>query len=120
MTKLTHYAAIAAFQTKDGSEIRELMHPSRHGNRAQSLAEARIRPGEQTALHRHIRSEELYHVMAGEGVMTLDGEQFTIRPGDSIAISPGTSHRVRNTGSETLVILCCCSPPYTHDDTVLL
>jgi mannose-6-phosphate isomerase-like protein (cupin superfamily) len=120
MTKLTHYAAIVAFQTKDGSEIRELMHPSRHGNRAQSLAEARINPGEQTALHRHRKSEELYHVTAGEGVMTLDGEQFPVRPGDSIAIAPGASHCVHNTGGETLVILCCCSPPYAHDDTELL
>jgi hypothetical protein len=33
--------------TKDGSGIRELMHPDRHGNRNQSLAEALVPPGTQ-------------------------------------------------------------------------
>ena len=28
--------------------------------------------------------------------------------------------QVRNDGDETLVILCCCAPAYTHDDTELL
>ena len=117
---LTHYRAQHPFETKDGSEIRELMHPGVHGNRAQSLAEARVAPGATTALHRHHASEELYHVTAGEGLMTLGTDQFEILPGDTVAIAPGTPHCVRNTGDETLVILCCCSPPYAHGDTELL
>ena len=40
--------------TKDGSEIRELMHPAVHGNRKQSLAEATVAAGTaRRALHRH-------------------------------------------------------------------
>jgi mannose-6-phosphate isomerase-like protein (cupin superfamily) len=120
MTHLTHYTASVAFQTKDGSEIRELMHPALHDVRAQSLAEARIGPGETTALHRHRRSEELYHITAGTGQMTLGTDQFAIGPGDTVAIAPGTPHCVKNTGSQSLVILCCCSPPYAHEDTELL
>ncbi len=117
---LTRYDRQPAYQTKDGSVIRELMHPGVHGNRNQSLAEARVAAGQQTALHRHIASEELYHVSAGEGLMTLGEERFAIRPGDTIAIAPNTPHCVKNTGPDELVILCCCSPPYAHDDTELL
>lgn len=117
---LSHYQNQQPFRTKDGSEIRELMHPSVHGNQNQSLAEARIEPGTTTALHRHRHSEEIYHVTAGEGLMTLGEKQFVIVPGDSIAIAPGTPHRVHNTGNEALLILCCCSPPYSHADTELL
>ena len=102
------------------SVIRELMHPAVHGNQRQSLAEARVAAGQSTRLHRHGRSEELYHVTAGEGLMTLDDEQFPIMPGDTIAIAPGRAHCVQNTGTEPLVILCSCSPPYSHDDTELL
>ncbi len=116
----THYSEIPAYQTKDESEIRELMHPSVHGNAKQSLAEARVEPGEQTALHRHRLSEELYHVTAGSGIMTLGDERLPIGTGDTIAITPGTPHKVHNTGHETLVILCCCSPAYAHEDTELL
>jgi mannose-6-phosphate isomerase-like protein (cupin superfamily) len=116
----TRYRQQTAFRTIDGSEIRELMHPAVHGGGKQSLAEARIAAGCATALHRHHRSEEIYHVTAGEGLMTLDDEQFAIQPGDSILIAPGTAHCVRNTGKDDLVILCCCSPAYSHDDTELL
>lgn len=45
--------AISPYITRDGSEIRELMHPAVHGNRRQSLAEAIIAPGQASALHRH-------------------------------------------------------------------
>lgn len=117
---LTRYRNQAPFETKDGSEIRELMHPAIHGNQRQSLAEAVVQPGQTTALHWHRNSEELYHVTAGEGLMTLDEEQFPIGVGDTVAIAPRRAHCVHNNGTEPLVILCCCSPPYSHDDTELL
>jgi mannose-6-phosphate isomerase-like protein (cupin superfamily) len=116
----SRYQDIPPYLTKDGSEIRELMHPSVHGNLNQSLAEAIIPPGKQTLLHRHHNSEELYHVIAGHGVMQLGEEKFGIRVGDTIVIPPGTAHAVENYGNEPLKILCCCSPPYSHDDTELL
>jgi len=116
----TRYRAIPAYTTKDESEIRELMHPGMHGNSHQSLAEARVPPGGATLLHRHLRSEELYHVTTGRGLMYLDGESFDIEPGDTLCIPPGAAHRVTNTGEEPLAILCCSSPPYSHDDTELL
>ena len=120
MNMRTRYADIAPFVTKDGSAIRELMHPASHANAKQSLAEARVDSGQTTALHRHRSSEELYHVTAGEGEMRLGDSRFPVTVGDTIAIAPGTPHCVTNTGQDTLVILCCCSPPYAHEDTDLL
>ncbi len=115
----TRRADIAPYITRDGSEIRELMHPQKHGNRSQSLAEATVAPGRATLLHRHLRSEELYHVLAGSGTMTLDSRVFAITAGDTVCIAPGTLHRLENTGRENLVVLCCCTPPYSHEDTEL-
>lgn len=111
---------ITPYPTKDGSEIRELMHPALHHNHNQSLAEAVVAPGIATRLHRHRTSEELYHITAGHGLMTLGRESFNVGPGDTVCIAPGTPHCVENTGSEPLHILCCCAPPYAHDDTELL
>lgn len=120
MTPLQAYAAVTPYITKDGSEIRELMHPAIHGNRAQSLAEASILPGCRTELHRHAQTEELYHITAGHGRMTLGDETFTVQPGDTICIPPGTPHCIETVGEETLKLLCCCSPAYDHADTELL
>ena len=116
----TAYANATPYVTRDGSEIRELMHPGSHGNVHQSLAEAVIKPGAVTLLHRHRLSEEIYHITAGTGHMTLGPEQFAVTAGDSVCIPPGTPHCLRNTGSEPLRVLCCCAPPYSHDDTELL
>lgn len=116
----TEYADIEPFVTKDGSEIRELMHPPAQAVRNQSLAEAIVVPGQTTALHRHRKSEELYHITAGRGLMTLGDDRFEVGVGDTVCIPPGTPHRIQNTGAEPLRILCCCAPPYAHDDTELL
>jgi len=117
---ITHRSAVASYITRDGSTIRELMHPLQHGNRLQSLAEATVAPGASTQLHLHHQSEEIYHVISGHGVMTLGEERFSIGVGDSVCIAPGTPHAVQNTGENDLVFLCCCAPPYSHQDTELL
>lgn len=120
MTTFTKNQDIQAFVTKDGSLIRELMHPATHGNRNQSFAEAVVPPGIATRLHRHHQSEEIYHITAGCGVMTLGEQHFVISVGDTICIAPGNAHNIRNTGSDDLRILCACAPPYAHTDTELL
>ncbi|MCP4126746.1 MAG: hypothetical protein GY753_06750, partial [Gammaproteobacteria bacterium] len=51
------YPQITEYTTKDGSAIRELIHPEQHGNCNQSLAEAQIPPGVTTYLHLHHQSE---------------------------------------------------------------
>ena len=114
------YANVAPYVTKDGSEIRELMHPARHGNRAQSLAEAVVAPAKRTALHRHRSTEEIYHITQGQGRMTLGAAVFDVEPGDTVCIPPGTSHCIENTGRKALKILCACAPAYEDEDTDLL
>ena len=111
---------IEAFVTKDGSVIRELMHPATQASRAQSLAEATLGPGTITVLHRHHASEELYFILEGSAEMTLDAKAFPVAAGDTVCIAPGTGHRIRNTGVTPLRLLCCCAPAYRDDDTELL
>jgi mannose-6-phosphate isomerase-like protein (cupin superfamily) len=115
----TQYSSVEPYVTKDGSEIRELMHPAVHGNHQLSFAEALVQPGARTRLHRHRVTEEIYHITRGAGVMTLGADRFDVAAGDTICISPGTHHCIENTGSVPLAILCACSPAYAHDDTEL-
>ncbi len=121
MVTRSNRSATKAFTTKDGSTVRELMHPKRHASRHQSLAEARVPPGAATQLHQHFKTEELYYFLQGRGEMTLGSEVFPVAPGDVVCIIPGTPHMVENTGiEEELVFLCCCAPAYSDQDTVLL
>ena len=113
----TSYAEVKPYLTKDGSLIRELMHPAVHGNKQVSFAEAIIEPGSSTLPHIHKTTEEIYHIVQGSGVMCLEEEKVFIGPGDTICIAPGRRHSVENTGSMQLKIFCCCAPPYSHEDT---
>lgn len=120
----TSLAATAPYVTRDGSEIRELMHPQVHGGPLgvvrQSLAEASLAPGQRTVLHRHLLTEELYHITAGSGLMFLGDRRFDVGAGDTVCIPPGTAHCIENTGGARLTLLCACSPAYSHEDTELL
>lgn len=116
----TTYSELDAYVTRDGSIIRELMHPQVHGNRHQSLAEATVPVAGRTRPHRHHESEEIYHIIAGDGVMGLGNERLAVKKGDTLWIPPGTIHCIENTGTEPLKILCACSPPYSHADTELI
>jgi mannose-6-phosphate isomerase-like protein (cupin superfamily) len=116
----TEYRGAKPYVTKDGSTIRELIHPSIHGNRNQSLAEATVSPESKTHLHRHLITEEIYFILKGRGLMTLGEEVFPVKTGDSVLIPPMKPHRLENTGRSPLKLLCACSPAYSHKDTELI
>lgn len=110
---------VHAFTTKDGSEIRELLAYRNSCIRNQTLAEARLPAGASTTPHRHLKTEEIYYVLDGEGLMRVDQETAPVGPGDAIAIPPGASHQITNSGDTVLRFLCCCAPGYEHEDTLL-
>ena len=110
---------VAAFVTKDGSEIRELLAHRNSAIRKQSLAEARLAPGTSTQEHYHVKTEEIYYITHGMGRIRIDGEVRKVACGDAIAILPGQRHKLWNTGAEILRLLCCCAPGYEHEDTVI-
>jgi mannose-6-phosphate isomerase-like protein (cupin superfamily) len=107
----------APFTTADGSTIRVLLDAAEGGARNQSLAEAALAPGQATERHYHTVSEELYVLLEGRGEMEVEGDRREVGPGDAILIPPGAWHQIRATGEGELRFLCCCAPPYAHEDT---
>jgi mannose-6-phosphate isomerase-like protein (cupin superfamily) len=117
--QITNLDKVAAFITKDGSEIRELLAHRNSAIRHQSLAEARLPVGGATQEHFHPRAEEIYFITHGTGKIRIENETRDVKVGDAIAIPPGAKHKLWNTGSEVLRLLCCCAPAYEHSDTVI-
>jgi len=108
------------FITKDGSEIRELLAYRNSAEiKNQSLAEARLPVGAATEEHYHAKTEEIYFITHGSGRIRIEGEERDVKTGDAVAIAPGKKHKLWNTGSETLRLLCCCAPAYEHSDTII-
>lgn len=63
-----------------------------------------IPPGASIGDHPHGNEEEVYAILSGEGVATLDGAQQRVRPGDIMLNAPGGTHGLVNDGSEDLVL----------------
>jgi mannose-6-phosphate isomerase-like protein (cupin superfamily) len=108
------------FTTLDGSTIREIAGPAWTPARNQSLAEATVPRDGATTAHYHREAEELYFFTTGRGRLRLGDVEREVEPGDCAVIPPGTVHKLWNIGEEALVLLCCCAPAYSHEDTVLV
>src|SRR5262245_25206602 len=63
-----------------------------------------MHPG--SAIGYHLQMEdEIYYVLSGRGSMTIDGKSFDVGPGDAILTRPGSSHGLKQVGSDDLVIM---------------
>ncbi len=109
----------AAFTTKDTSTIREILAPRQATTVRQSFAEATLAIGAATDAHSHPDTEEIYYILAGQGLIAIETEQRVVGVGDGICIPAGSKHQIRNVGQSPLVFLCCCVPAYTDEDTVM-
>lgn len=103
------------FTTKDGSTIRSILDRTNAPVQQQSLAEASLPTGCATQRHYHKLSEEIYFILEGTGTMEIDGESREVGPDDAILIPAGAWHQI--TAATPLRFLCCCAPPYVHEDT---
>lgn len=112
---INHLSEQIPFTTKDGSTIRSILDRTNAPVQQQSLAEATLPTGCATQRHYHKLSEEIYFVLSGTGTMEIDGASREIKPDDAVLIPAGAWHQI--TAKEPLRFLCCCAPPYAHEDT---
>lgn len=63
-----------------------------------------LKPGSGIGLHQQ-KEDEIYYVLSGTGTMMLDGKTVDVTPGTAVLTRTGSSHSLRQTGSEDLVIL---------------
>ncbi len=107
----------SSFTTADGSTIRSILDRTNAPVGNQSLAEASLDAGAATERHYHGVSEEIYFILTGSGEMEMDGQTRDVGPGDAVLIPPGAWHQIRCNSGERITFLCCCAPPYSHEDT---
>ena len=63
-----------------------------------------LKPGSGIGYHEQ-KEDEIYYVLSGHGTMTIDDKPFDVGPGDAILTRPGSSHGLKQTGAEDLVIM---------------
>jgi len=63
-----------------------------------------LKPGSGIGYHEQ-KEDEIYYVLSGRGVMTIDGKSFDVTPGTAVLTRPGSSHGLKQAGDDDLVIL---------------
>ena len=63
-----------------------------------------LKPGSGIGLHEQ-KEDEIYYVLSGRGQMTLDGKTVDITPGTAVLTRTGSSHSLKQVGTEDLVIM---------------
>lgn len=62
---------------------------------------ARIEPGAENPLHRHVGCAEIVLVLAGAIDHTVGEETVELDPGDMLVVPPGVPHQARSIGPTT-------------------
>lgn len=76
-----------------------------------SIAQARVEVGVTSALHT-LEGTEIYYVLAGRGIVEIDGKKSEIRKGEICYIKKGQTQRIENVGESDLIFLCICNPRF--------
>lgn len=63
-----------------------------------------LKPGSSIGYHQQ-KEDEIYYVLSGRGEMTIDGKPTAVGPGDAVLTRPGSSHGLKQTGADDLVIM---------------
>jgi mannose-6-phosphate isomerase-like protein (cupin superfamily) len=63
-----------------------------------------LKPGSGIGYHEQ-KEDEIYYVLSGRGIMTVDDKTFEVGPGTAVLTRPGSSHGLKQTGAEDLVIM---------------
>jgi mannose-6-phosphate isomerase-like protein (cupin superfamily) len=63
-----------------------------------------LKPGAAIGYHKQAE-DEIYYVLSGRGRMTLDGQDYDVGPGTAILTRTGSSHGLKQVGTEDLVII---------------
>ena len=75
--------------------------------------------GKRLSYQRHARRAEHWMVVRGEARVTLDGEEITVRLGETIDIAVGSAHRVENAGPDRLVFIEIQRGDYLGEDDIV-
>ena len=93
-----------------GALSKALVGPDNSGSTQIDFRISRYAPSAYVQEHVHKVQEQIYYVIEGEGVLTLDEERHLMRPHDYVYVPPGVRHSFTNTGTAGLVFFVVTTP----------
>jgi len=93
-----------------GALSKALVRPETCGSRRIDHRISCYQPMAHVDEHVHQVQEQVYHVLEGEGLLTLDDRSQLMRRHDYVFVPPGVRHGFTNSGLVPLVFLVITTP----------
>ncbi len=77
-----------------------------------------VTPGCRLSYQRHSKRSEHWFIVSGTAVVTLDGADRTLQPGDAVDVPVGTAHRITNPGPAQVVFIEVQHGTYFGEDDI--
>lgn len=78
-----------------------------------------VNPGQRLSLQSHGKRDELWTIVAGHGVVVVDGLEINVSYGKTIDINRSQKHRVMNTGNTVLTFIEVQTGDYFGEDDIV-
>ena len=83
------------------------------------LKKIEVNPCQRLSYQFHHHRKEYWTIVEGEAVVTLDGEEITLKYGESIHIPLGAKHRIENRTSELVIFIEVQTGTYFGEDDIV-
>lgn len=78
-----------------------------------------VKPGGRLSYQYHYKRSEVWTMVKGEAIVTLDGKNIALKAGDVIEIPKEAKHRIENPGKEILVFIEVQLGTYFGEDDIV-
>jgi len=106
-------------QGNEGTKIQQYFHPHNTLNEiGYSLARFILEPGKRSLLHK-LKSSEIYYILHGKAVLSIDGKKYVLNEDDSAYVPTMSEQFIENVGIGDLKFLCIVEPAWKQEDETI-
>ncbi len=78
-----------------------------------------VSPGQRLSYQRHSHRAEHWFIVRGQALVTLEGQEHRVGPGEAIDVPLGAAHRVESVGDDDLVLIEVQHGDYFGEDDIV-
>ena len=78
-----------------------------------------VDPKSRLSYQYHDKRSELWYILSGKGIVTINDEKIELNVGSTIKINKRDKHRIENNGSENLIFIEIQTGSYFGEDDIV-
>ncbi|MDO9536544.1 MAG: phosphomannose isomerase type II C-terminal cupin domain [Bacillota bacterium] len=78
-----------------------------------------VLPGHRLSYQKHFHRSEHWVAVQGQGMITIDGQEIILNPGEAVDIPTESAHRAANRGDEPFIFIEVQRGSYLGEDDIV-